>query len=123
MPRGWAPATNSVTSGTNAGTNAASDAGRTAYIPRIPSFRFMRGPWLASVKSPRYYPVFPHASARRPAGAGWAPFAPRGARGVPYISPSPFGQQWRHVSAPRAYRVEWPAVRAERRPVPRRRFR
>jgi hypothetical protein len=105
MPRGWTPATNSTTSGTNAGTNAAGDAGRTGYIPRIPSFRFMRGPVLASVKSPRFYPTRPHAAARRPVGAGWAP--PRDERGPrrPYISPAPFPQEWRHVSAPRAYRV------------------
>ena len=104
MTRGWQSAT-AATSGTNAATNAAFDAGRTAYIPRIPSFRFMRGPWLASVKSPRYYPVRPHASARRPAGAGWAPHRPRPARRVPDIAPAPFPQQWRHVAAPRAYPV------------------
>jgi hypothetical protein len=105
MARGWTRATNSVTSGTNAATNAASDAGRTGYIPRIPSFRFMRGPVLASIKSPRFYPVRPHASERRPPGAGWAPFRPDRARRLPDISPAPFAQQWRHVSAPRAYPV------------------
>lgn len=107
MPRGWAPATNSVSSGTNAGTNAAGDAGRTGYIPRIPSFRFMRGPVLASVKSPRFRPVRPHASARRPRGAGWAPPEQRRGPERPHISPAPFAQQWRHVAAPRAYHVEF----------------
>lgn len=106
MPRGWVRASNSVTSGTNGGTNAASDAGRTGYIPRIPSFRYMRGPWLASVKSPRYRPVRIIASGRRPIGAGWAPPRPgRGPERIPHIAPAPWPQQWRHVSAPRAYPV------------------
>jgi hypothetical protein len=104
MARGWVRAS-AATSGTNAGTNAAMDAGRTGYIPRVPSFRWMRGPVLASVKSPRFYPARPHATARRPAGAGWAPSWPRRAGRVPDISPSPRGQLWRHVSAPRAYPV------------------
>jgi hypothetical protein len=105
MARGWSAASNSVTSGTNAGTNAASDAGRTGYIPRIPSFRYLRGPVLASVKSPRFRPARPIASGRRPPGAGWAPHAPHRGRRPPDVAPAPFGQQWRHVSAPRAYPV------------------
>jgi hypothetical protein len=104
VARGWTRATGTV-SGSNAFGNAASDAGRSAYVPRIPGFRWSRGPWLASVKSPRWGIARP-ASARRPSGAGWAMPGRAPARG-PHVSPAPpgFGQQWRHVSAPRAYPV------------------
>ena len=105
MARGWVRASNTVTTGTNAATNAAYDAGAAAYVPRIPSYRWIRGPVLASVKSPRYWPTRLHASARRPSGAGWSPHAARPGRRLPDISPAPWGQQWRHVSAPRAYPV------------------
>jgi hypothetical protein len=104
MPRGYKRVT-ADTSATNAGSNAAGNS-VSFYVPRIPSFRPGPGPFLASVKSPRYRPVRLVASARRPPGGGWAP-ARRPERRPPDLSPVPrgFEQQWRHVSAPRAYWV------------------
>jgi hypothetical protein len=94
-----------MASGTNAGTNAYTDAGHTGWVPRIPSFKWQRGPWLAAVKSPRYRPA-PPAARRRPEGAGWARRIEEPRPRAPHISPAPRGheQLWRHVSAPRAYR-------------------
>jgi len=105
VARGWVRGPQTV-AGSNAGGNAASDGGRNVYIPRVQGFRWdVRGPVLASTKSPRFYPTSLHASARRPRGAGWAPFRPARSTRGPDISPQPrgFGQEWRHVSAPRAY--------------------
>ena len=92
-------------SGTNAASNAYDNAGHTGWTPRIPGFRWQRGPWLAAVKSPRFR-FAPPASGRRPPGAGWGRPAGEPRWHPPHISPAPRGHEqiWRHVSAPRAYR-------------------
>jgi hypothetical protein len=95
--------------GTNAGTNAGTDspiAVTARWVPRIPSFRGAHGPLLASIKRPvtgrqRYAPP---ASGRRPQGAGWGHQAAHEPERRPQPSPEPrgWGQEWRHVSVPRA---------------------
>jgi hypothetical protein len=118
-------------SGTNAASNAYDDTGHTAFVQpwhfaRINGFHNNgSGPLSGGQKSPRYG-YHPPAGGRRPAGAGWGRSQPHGGSGghpehrpgpspqprptrgqgpfrgaEPFRGPQP--QQWRHVSAPRAF--------------------